>query len=210
MAKMFRITDEDGNDMEDCLRHYFSKALTDRFPESSESIRDRICSTMLLRRKRILYRRDRYTSRPAVLPLPTFKPAIQVQPTAGRKQPERSGMLEQHQKESPPAVTPSVVPSVVQSATTLALRDFHRAAAPSVVSHTKTVDLGAHEDLIFPPIPHALGPSMIEVTCPYCLFSLPALDFSTQERWMLVHHFLYGFCEQQTDFSRTGSMFLEI
>lgn len=169
--------------MEDHLRHYFLKALHDRFPESSDSIRDRLCSTMLLRRKRILYRRKRYSAQPAALPLPASKPVatIEARPTQWKQ--------EQRQETAQLAIPPSIIHSTTQSATILVSQDFQRASAPSVVSRTKTVDLSAHEDLFFPPIPRSRSQAVVEKICPYCLFALPALDTTTQARWRSVNVF---------------------
>lgn len=182
----FVIRDEDGNDMEDCLRHYFFKALQDRFPESTDSIRNRLCSTMLLRRKRILYRRVRYSTKPASLPLTASKPVLQLGTILQQNQPDRGGLVGQSREEERLDLSRSTVHSVTKSATTLAFEQFHQASAPSVVSRAQTVDLGAHENLVFPPIPQSQSQATAERTCPFCLFSLPPLDTSTQERWRLV------------------------
>lgn len=188
-ATSFQIKDEDGNDIEDYLRHYFLKGLCDRFPQSSDSIQNRLASTMIIRRKRILYRRGRYASKPAELPLPASKPVALPLPAPRRKQLDGSGIIEGKREEARSEMSPSVVRSAMQSATTLMPQDLQRASAPSVVSHTSTIDLGAHESLVFPPRPQLQSHSMVESTCPYCLFALPALDTSTQARWRWVRRF---------------------
>ncbi|KAK5992076.1 hypothetical protein PT974_05473 [Cladobotryum mycophilum] len=59
-ATAFRIRDEDGNDVENFLQELFSRYIRDVFPDVSNEIKERLAKTMVLRRKRILYRRSRY------------------------------------------------------------------------------------------------------------------------------------------------------
>lgn len=188
-ATTFQIKDEEGNDMEDHLKHYFLKGLQDRFPESSYSICKRLSSTMILRRKRILYRRSRYVAKPqaAGVARPMPKPAIELHPTPQRREFQvQYGMQEQGQERPHLEISPSILLSTGQSATTLMPQNFLRASAPSVMSHTQTVDLGAHEDLVFPPVPQVQGQVLAEVTCPYCLLALSAPDIINQARWRSV------------------------
>lgn len=189
-ATTFQIKDEEGINMENHLKHYFLKGLQDRFPESSYSILERLSSTMILRRKRILYRRSRYAAKPqaAGVARPTPKPRIRLprRSTPQQRQGQVNGMQEQSQGRLHLGVSPSILPSTVQSATTLMPRDFLRASAPTVMSHTNTVDLGAHENLVFPTSPQVHGQGLAEVTCPYCLLALPMPDIINQARWRSV------------------------
>ncbi|KAH8422319.1 Serine/threonine-protein phosphatase [Aspergillus melleus] len=55
----FRILDEEGNDIEPCLRNAFSDYIRDEFPQIDEYILRRLVSAMVTRRKRILNKRSR-------------------------------------------------------------------------------------------------------------------------------------------------------
>ncbi|KAH8753243.1 hypothetical protein F5883DRAFT_632829 [Diaporthe sp. PMI_573] len=151
----FTIKDADGNELEEALKNAFADNILDRFPGCSETIRRRLASTMVLRRNRILYRRHRHASHPIRPAVTTRKPALQAPPgqARGKDRPSRAtqpGPAGQAVAEE----TRSVVPSTaVKSATTLAVTDFKKAQAPSVVSNSRTIALGSHEELVFPRAP---------------------------------------------------------
>ncbi|KAF8866264.1 hypothetical protein BDZ45DRAFT_336280 [Acephala macrosclerotiorum] len=152
-ASKFRIEDDDGNDAEPLLQQVFANYVLDRFPGIGDVIRERLASTMLQRRKRILYRRNRYGETPIkprnTISQPTIKfPTTQPQDVISVDENEvldASEVVENYSQ--------SVVKSMAVSATTLAPDKFKKASTPSVVSASKTIALGNHEDLIFPPAP---------------------------------------------------------
>ncbi|KAI7764031.1 hypothetical protein LZL87_006413 [Fusarium oxysporum] len=214
-ASSFQIKDDEGNDVEDILREHFKHHICDKFPGLGEVLQDRLAQTMLLRRKRILYRRYRQRST-----------IIRSQKTEAEKPVElpnaQSAASSKHsktQKNKPKEHTTRsrralATPSQVKSATTLVPGNFQKAAAnPSVVSASRTVALGSHEALIFPPSPglalkkryeqlkkqmnvteHGASSlseglsekelvDLIEITCPYCLHALPAQQVFDDRRW---------------------------
>lgn len=181
-AQHFMIKDEDGNDMEKSLRLYFIKALHARFPESSESIRHRLCSTMLIRRKTILHRRHRYYSAPNSLP----KPAVEPLPRVSARPSSQQGSSLQKPIEGGGLTARSTVCSTVQSATTLATPEFQQESAPSTVSQARTDALAAHEALVIPPAPKPRTQNAVETTCPFCLISIPVRYINNQASWRLV------------------------
>lgn len=63
-ALSFNITDEEGNDLEKPLKGHFAANIRDRFPGISDILSLRLAETMILRRKRILYKRSRYSKAP--------------------------------------------------------------------------------------------------------------------------------------------------
>lgn len=155
-ASSFEIKDEEGNDLEGVFRERFADNILDQFPRISEVIRNRLASTMLLRRKRILYRRYRYAETP-IRPTETVS-QLTVQPHPSQTQSTiQPTQHEQFQRSDEPVSTAkpaqSAVRSQVKSATTLAADNFKKASSPSVVSVTKTVALSSHDDLTFPPTP---------------------------------------------------------
>jgi hypothetical protein len=153
-AKSFRIQDDEGNDAEPLLRELFASYILGRFPDISNAIRQRLASTMLLRRKRILYRRSRYGETP-IRPKKTIsQPTITQPPTQQQAAIAPEQPLGPDGPEVAAKSAQSIVQSLAVSATTLVADNFKKASAPSVVSVTKTVALGNHEDLIFPPAPN--------------------------------------------------------
>ncbi|PTD05063.1 hypothetical protein FCULG_00000137 [Fusarium culmorum] len=148
-VKFFSIRDDEGNDAEPFLRQLFINYIRDRFPGTSEDIRTRLASTMLLRRKRILYRRDRYEKAPIRLQAAVAKPVIshpRPEPTGEAAQ----GSVKRRVVEAP---SRSQVQSITKTATTLSPEKFRRATVPSVISVSQTVALSSNDELCFPPPP---------------------------------------------------------
>ncbi|KAF7533010.1 hypothetical protein G7054_g7430 [Neopestalotiopsis clavispora] len=181
-AKYFVLRDFEGNNLEHELQRYYTLNLRDRFPESSESICERISASMIMRRKRILYRRDRYLSTPIKPLQPASKPIPALRPT----------QLPFANTESRPTRIPKVTLNstasqihspTVKTATTLDPKRFKSFSAPSVVSSTQYTDLNDIEDLVFPSPPSAPKDHGSERTCPFCLYVLPDHVFADIERW---------------------------
>lgn len=157
-AKAPRIRDGEGNDAEDFLQQIFAHYIRDRFPATSTTIQQRLASTMVLRRKRMLYRRSRYENNPILAQSRPAAPPVTVpraQPTAQPRQEDPRQETEDPLQETEDCQSekPSVRKSLAQSATTLAAEKFHKASTPSLVSVSKTVPLNSHEQLAFPPAP---------------------------------------------------------
>lgn len=152
-AVNFCIKDEDGNDVEPSLLLHFEHHIRDRFPDASPEIQKRLAQVMLLRRKRILHRRHRYGNTATVAEKEVAKATITL-PTA---QPTISSAQADSKQDNSQPVAIAVgksAPSQVKSATTLIPEAYKRAtASPSVISASKTVALGNHEVLHFPPAP---------------------------------------------------------
>ncbi|KAI0405375.1 hypothetical protein F4802DRAFT_180093 [Xylaria palmicola] len=150
-AREFAIKDDEGNDVEPFLHALFMNHIRDRFPGASDVIRQRLASTMVQRRKRILYRRTRYGKtkdpiRPQEVPSPLSKPRPEARSTID--QPEVGS---KHVLAMRPAQ--SNTRSIALTATTLTPDSFQRVSGPSVASASKSVALSDHEDLRFPPAP---------------------------------------------------------
>ncbi|KAI1388241.1 uncharacterized protein F4822DRAFT_428863 [Hypoxylon trugodes] len=113
---------------------------------------------------------------------PVVKPTVQTRPVPQHYQTHELGLATT--KSLNLSMAPSQIYSSVQSAaTTLVPQIFQRASAPSVVSHVKSVDLGSHEDLVYPPRPGDASRNLAEATCPYCLYVLSSLEISGEARW---------------------------
>ncbi|KAJ5429209.1 hypothetical protein N7491_006225 [Penicillium cf. griseofulvum] len=151
-ATSFRILDEEGNDAEPLLKAVFANYIRDKFREIDEVLLQRLGSAMVLRRKRVLYRRQRFgkgslrveqTGPPPIVKPPTnhhAQFAVEQEPLKRR---DGLGDASKQSAKSHAAI----------SATTLVVDNFRKASAPSRVSATKTVALNSHEDLPFPLAP---------------------------------------------------------
>lgn len=152
-ATEFRITDDDGNDIESFLSDVFEHHINDRFPEIGENIRRRLVRAMILRRKRILYRRHRQGS-VAIQPQEYIPKTSITLPLAPQTTTPVSSNATQDNGKEAFISEPKLSPSVVQSATTLDPEKFKKASlTPSTVSASKTIALNDHEYVVFPPNP---------------------------------------------------------
>lgn len=152
-AKDFQIRDDEGNNVEQELLGHFRRHIRDRFPKISDTIQQRLASAMVLRRKRILYRRHRQGNM-AIRPQETVPEASVTLPSTPMN-PLSVQRRTQRDKVPAAVVAPAIfAPSRIESATTLATEKYKKAAStPSVVSASNTVALGSHDTLIFPPAP---------------------------------------------------------
>ncbi|KAG4258878.1 hypothetical protein FPRO03_13344 [Fusarium proliferatum] len=149
-AEGFMIRDDEGNDAGPFLQQIFANYIHDRFPGTSEEIRQRLANSMVLRRKRLLYRQERYGKKPIQLPQTISAPRVSrpepdiITPLDDVERPAKKIILE--------APTQSVVCSTA-TATTLSPEKFRKTSNPSVVSLSQTVKLSGNDDVVFPPAP---------------------------------------------------------
>ncbi|KAF4451008.1 hypothetical protein F53441_5955 [Fusarium austroafricanum] len=183
-AQVFRIKDDEGNDAEPFLRQLFLNYVHDRFRGVSNAICQRLANSMLLRRKRILYRRNRYGKTairlPEVVAMPVISHPVQ-EPTGQTTQ----GPMKRRAVEAPAR---SSIQSTTRTATTLSPEKFRRAAVPSVISMSKTVALSNADELCFPSPPIARlqnkyneAKKKIETQCREKHGFLLAYDYSLDE-----------------------------
>ncbi|KAH6955660.1 hypothetical protein BKA56DRAFT_706596 [Ilyonectria sp. MPI-CAGE-AT-0026] len=179
-ASDFQIKDDDGENVEPLLLHHFEHHVQDRFPEISENLRQRLARVMLLRRKRILYRRHRQGN----TAIQMQKAAVKASITLPAAQKSEQGKQKPKEVESQVAA-PAIAPSQIQSAITLAPNKFKLAASnPSVVSASKTIALGSRDSCL--PTRSCLDLQAVgEITCSYCLYALPAREMFDEKKW---HH----------------------
>ncbi|KAI8712719.1 C3H1-type domain-containing protein [Fusarium sp. LHS14.1] len=154
-ASNFQIKDDEGENTEPLLLSHFEHHIGDWFPGISETIRQRLARAMLLRRKRILYRRHRQGDSS----IRSEKAISQTSVTLPNAQPGAGSSLQtMSKKKSEKAAinrpASKVAPSQVKSATTLAPEKFKMvSSSPSVVSASKTIASGKHQVLTYPPAP---------------------------------------------------------
>ncbi|KAL4903147.1 hypothetical protein BDW74DRAFT_156725 [Aspergillus multicolor] len=157
-ATAFKILDDDGNDIGQCFMDHFAlEIIQRRFPGCDRGLQKRLAATMLLRRKRILYRRSRYMKAPSktssapdkLVPNPTtLQAGLEVPVPIPIPVAQASEPIIQKSR--------STASSRAVTATTLNLELWKRASAPSVISRAKTIDWTIVQQFDFPPPP--LGP----------------------------------------------------
>ncbi|KAF5678534.1 hypothetical protein FDENT_8913 [Fusarium denticulatum] len=149
-AERYKIIDEEGNDVGPFIQSVFLNYINDRYSVASEEIRQRLASSMVLRRKRLLYRQERYGKNPIHLPQKAsgpnmLHPKSEVMTTLGdAERPSKRRIIA--------APSHSAMHSA-ETATTFSPEGYKKAAAPSVLSVSKTVPLSDEDELVFPPAP---------------------------------------------------------
>ncbi|KAM0317312.1 hypothetical protein ACHAPQ_011049, partial [Fusarium lateritium] len=149
----FMMRDDDGNDIEKPLYDAWAVNILDRFPGCNEAIRLRLAWTMVLRRRRIIYRRHRHSGQPFRALQTSDKPSLRSLPGETEGGAHTRRFLRSTNQGDSPSVMAS---TATRSATTLALPDFQKAQAPSAVSKSRTIALNSHEGLVFPRAPGKL------------------------------------------------------
>ncbi|KAG4292568.1 hypothetical protein FPRO06_12056 [Fusarium proliferatum] len=149
-AERYKIRDEEDNDVGPFIQSVFLNYINDRYHVASAEIRQRLASSMVLRRKRLLYRQERYGKSPIHLPQKTSAPGI--------LHPESEIMTTLGDAERPAKRRIIAAPSQsamhsAETATTFSPEGYKKAAAPSIVSISKTVQLSSEDELAFPPAP---------------------------------------------------------
>jgi hypothetical protein len=149
----FQIKNDDGDNVEDLLTNQFLHYIQDRYPGIDQTLQQRLSRTMLLRRKRILYRRHRQ-EKMAIQPQKTVSEPPIESSVAESTEPGAHIPLQEVKHPSPVVIVTRSAPSQIRSATTLVQEKFDIAARKtSVFSASNTVPLNKHETLRFPPAP---------------------------------------------------------
>ncbi|KAL4781274.1 hypothetical protein BJX76DRAFT_335882 [Aspergillus varians] len=153
-ATAFVIRDEDGNDIDQVFMDLFALGIIQRrFPGCNEAIQKRLAAAMLLRRKRILYRRSRHWKS---LPQVSSAPKKAIPSLEGGDVGNLAEISLPQQPAPTVALTRRTTGSEAATATTLNMDNWKRASTPSIISRPNTIHWSHHEDVDFPPAP--LGP----------------------------------------------------
>jgi hypothetical protein len=184
-ANNLPLHDEDGNDVASLLLGHFKHYLADRFPTLNETIRDRIAHTMVLRRKRVLYRRSRQlinlTKNEEVAPRTSAPVApttattlvvgqfLAVSSTRSVSSTTKTVALANHE--------PLVFPPAPGTYTRRKHERLKAQWRPDHEAHLKSEDEGPEEVL------KTDWQAMAEVTCPYCCQALPSEKVLDDKTW---------------------------
>lgn len=182
-ADRFRLQDSDGNDLTERLTQYFTALISREFNSVPDSMVQRLAASMVMRRRRIMYRRSQqrkwnlqqqteYTpkrldltsqSLPATVSDPSPPPPKQESP------PKNESLM--------PLATPSRV-----TATTLDADIHRRRAAQSGISKGSTSPLSKEGKLLVPPPPKE-AISGDDFTCHYCCVILSSEVALNRNSW---------------------------
>ncbi|EHK22656.1 uncharacterized protein TRIVIDRAFT_60500 [Trichoderma virens Gv29-8] len=188
-ASDFQIKDVEGNNVESLLLRDFERHIGRRFPNISKIIQQRLARTMLLRQKRILHRRhyqgntdtqpQEATPKGSITLLASqlMGPAIIL--SSGNVKivsfgssvisARKTAVLSTHEALIfPPAPSPA------------AERKYKQRRTPRVAdTHNTSRLVKAKSNAKSKKKPQAIG----EITCPYCLYMLPAQEASDELAW---------------------------
>ncbi|KAG6356100.1 hypothetical protein INS49_015485 [Diaporthe citri] len=185
-AARFPLEDEAGNDITECLAEMFKHLIKRECCDISDQILNRLAQTMIIRRRRVLYRRSRQKRwvlqqeayRPRHLDPPAQLAPLQEEEYSGEDH-ERSEVTEEVEFE--PENRVKVAPSGM-TVTTLDQQKYRKLAAPSRISRATTAPLQHDEKLLVPPRPH-LAKYGKEFVCDYCCLILPSSEAADQDTW---------------------------
>lgn len=178
-ASKFHLTDSEGGDATPIYEQIFRRFIMRDFPNIQHDFCDRLISTMLLRRRRILYRRSRQVKLALHNPKPAPKP---TQLTLSM--PFAHSVLDVPETVRANSATPSDIAShatTVPSATWPATNP-RTVPAPSRISEARTVVMTTGlKDMI--PMPPRIALTETEFICPFCSLILPAADARNRTKW---------------------------
>jgi hypothetical protein len=184
-AAAFVLRDEVGSDITDSLRTFYKAIIRRESRNIDDALVDRLAQTMILRRKRILYRRSRQTrwimqqvddSRRALDILPTQTPHPS-QDHAGSQDGEETASS----NTNPPANEHREASSML-TVTVVDRETYLKQATPSRISRATSAPFQPSEKLLVPPRPRAAGQGK-EFVCDYCCLILSSDQVSDHDKW---------------------------
>ncbi|PYI18686.1 hypothetical protein BO99DRAFT_443732 [Aspergillus violaceofuscus CBS 115571] len=145
-AADFRIEDEDGNDVGPAWRVTFAAEIIRRkWPMCENFLKERLATAMLLRRKRVLYRRLRHN-----------KAGETSQSRPGQNAEGKGKATDvdnNHATKREKSVRSTPESEATTSATTVTFDRFKKASVPSVVGPARTTRMNTQEESLYPPAP---------------------------------------------------------
>ncbi|EXF78839.1 pfs domain-containing protein [Colletotrichum fioriniae PJ7] len=163
-ASDFIIKDEEGTNAEPLLMELFEIQLRDRFRDANSELHKRLAKTMVLRRKKILYRRFRYEKKPKSVQRNISRPIVKspdiptsIKHLTTELEPNSNRQVPKKEPKGSRSNNQSIVRSSAPTATTLRPGDFQKAqnSSSSTISMSRTVVLSSQDlnQLPFPPSP---------------------------------------------------------
>ncbi|KAL6825861.1 hypothetical protein J3E69DRAFT_380963 [Trichoderma sp. SZMC 28015] len=182
-ADKFILKDEDDNDMSDTLTDYYTKLIKREFGGMQETLVQRLAASMLMRRRRIMYRRSQQQrwkipqvepkTKNLELATPSTKSvSTSLEPTVPLKSEKVLVLKHEGITTAPSRLT----------ATTIDTNIRRRVSAPSGISKGSTAPLNEQSQLLIPPPPKGvkLGEDFV---CDYCCLILPSKIALSRNAW---------------------------
>lgn len=155
--------------------------IEDKFPEASPHLKDRLALSMVVRRNRLQYRRDRFQDQAVHLSKPSREP--EALPRSQGPSTFQIAITETTTQESGPSGLQEAhySPSVVRTATTVNQERYLNYAEHSSILNP-TYKLADVHDFQYPPIPKASDGN--QRICPYCWLHLNDAESRSNSSWL--------------------------
>ena len=148
--------------------------------ERQRRLIERLAQSMVIRHKRVLYRRSRQISYSTS---PTTKPSQPILREVARPPTTRPAVSEGPLRSNPVAPKPK---SPQETATTIDKQNLRRRmVSPSTVSRGTADPVGTHDDLLYAP-PPARAKEGKDFTCPYCCLIIQGTRSAPVRAWRQV------------------------
>ncbi|RMJ18505.1 hypothetical protein CDV36_001785 [Fusarium kuroshium] len=190
-AKEFRLRDSEGRESEELteamtsgLREVYKHVIKRNTKDLEGYLADRLIETMIIRHKRILYRRSRQI-RWAIAQVQHL--AKRVESPKESRQQHLPGPVPLIQEPKPLKSTPgstverSATP-VQDRATTLNVATYRKGATPSQLSRATSAPLKQQDQMLVPPPPRAAREGK-DFVCPYCCLILQSGEAWNRKAW---------------------------
>ncbi len=185
-AAAFVLRDDMGTDITESLRYCFRAIIKRDYKDLNEPLVDRLTETMILRRKRILYRRSRH--RRWILPdVSSTKPKLDILPVQPSRQnqdheiPQAAGENASSREESSPKTEDGTARSTF-TASVVDRETYLRPATLSQISRATSAPFQPGERLLVPPPPRESKKGS-EFVCDYCCLVLSCLVALDRDKW---------------------------
>ncbi|PKK44837.1 hypothetical protein CI102_13256, partial [Trichoderma harzianum] len=182
-ADKFILKDDDDNDMSDTLTDYYTKLIKREFSGLQDTLVQRLAASMLVRRRRIMYRRSQQQRWKIPQVEPKTKSLELATPSSkSESTPLRPNVPLNNEKvlvSKPEAIT--TAPSRL-TATTIDTNIRRRVSAPSGISKGSTAPLNEQSQLLIPPPPKGANVGE-DFVCDYCCLILPSKIALNRNAW---------------------------
>ena len=188
-AAVFVLRDETGADMTENLRCFYEALIKRDCKGINDQLADRLAHTMILRRKRILYRRTRQrcwilqqadNTRRKLDVLPTQP----TQPSQDSDTPQDEDMDDIGCDAESSSINNCITPSTL-TATVVDREKYLKQGTPSRISRATSAPFQPNEKLLVPPRPMAAEEGK-EFVCDYCCLILSSEQASDRDKWAYV------------------------
>ncbi|KAK4244252.1 hypothetical protein C7999DRAFT_17466, partial [Corynascus novoguineensis] len=181
-AATFVLRDETGTDISEYLRSFYQALIQRDCKDIDKHLKDRIVHTMLLRRKRILYRKSRQR-RWMLHQADETRKKLEVLPTLPNLRGKDGNSTQEADSTTVKADSPelSQAPSTL-AATNVEPKSYVKQATASRISRATSAPFEPRSRLLIPPRPEAANKGT-EFLCDYCCLIIPSTQATDLDKW---------------------------